>query len=99
MRLVVTDGSGTRAATPGLSVGGKTGTAEYGEGDPLPTHAWFIGFADNLGVAVFVEGGGVGGRDAAPIAGRLFAGLPWNAPPPGRPAGEAMTRARRLSGQ
>ena len=76
MRLVVTDGSGTKAATPGLSVGGKTGTAEYGEGDPLPTHAWFIGFADNLGVAVFVEGGGVGGRDAAPIAGRLFAALP-----------------------
>lgn len=76
MRLVVTDGSGTKAATPGLAVGGKTGTAEYGEGDPLPTHAWFIGFADNLGVAVFVEGGGVGGRDAAPIAGRLFAALP-----------------------
>jgi cell division protein FtsI/penicillin-binding protein 2 len=76
MRLVVTDGSGAKAATPGLSVGGKTGTAEYGSGDPLPTHAWFIGFADNLGVSVFVEGGGVGGRDAAPIAGRLFANLP-----------------------
>lgn len=76
MRLVVTDGSGTRAATPGVDVGGKSGTAEFGSGDPLPTHAWFIGFADNLGVSVFVENGGVGGRDAAPIAGRVFAGLP-----------------------
>lgn len=76
MRLVVTDGSGTRAATPGVTVGGKTGTAEFGSGAPPPTHAWFIGFADNLGVSVFLENGGVGGRDAAPVAGRLFAALP-----------------------
>ena len=32
------------------------------------THAWFIGFRGDLAFAVIVEGGGVGGRVAAPIA-------------------------------
>ena len=44
MRMVMRAGG-----TAGLStldhwdVGGKTGTAEFGTGDPLPTHAWFVG--------------------------------------------------------
>lgn len=62
-------------AGPG-AFGGKTGTAEYGSGSPLPTHAWFIGFRGTIGFAVLVEGGGVGGRVAAPIAGRFVAALP-----------------------
>jgi cell division protein FtsI/penicillin-binding protein 2 len=76
MARVVTDGSGTRAAVPGRTVAGKTGTAEFGEGNPLPTHAWFVGFSGDLAVSVFIEDGGVGGRDAAPVAGALFAALP-----------------------
>ena len=72
MRLVVTEGSGTATDIPGLDVIGKTGTAEFGEDDPPATHAWFIGAADGLGFAVLLEGGGVGGRDAAPIAARFL---------------------------
>ena len=41
-REVVTSGTGSAlAAIPG-DVHGKSGTAEYGSGDPPPTHAWFI---------------------------------------------------------
>jgi cell division protein FtsI/penicillin-binding protein 2 len=72
MRLVVTEGSGTAADVAGLDVIGKTGTAEFGEDDPPRTHAWFIGATDGLGFAVLLEGGGVGGRDAAPIAARFL---------------------------
>jgi cell division protein FtsI/penicillin-binding protein 2 len=75
MRLVVTDGSGTAADAPGLDVIGKTGTAEFGEDDPPATHAWFVGAAKGLGFAVVLEGGGVGGRDAAPVARRFLDGL------------------------
>jgi cell division protein FtsI/penicillin-binding protein 2 len=76
MRRVVTEGSGTRAAVPGVEVSGKTGTAEFGEGDPPPTHAWFIGFRDDLALSIVIEDGGVGGRDAAPVAGQIFAAFP-----------------------
>ena len=75
MRLVVTEGSGTAANVPGLQVIGKTGTAEFGENDPPATHAWFIGAAHGLGFAVLLEGGGVGGHDAAPIAARFLAAI------------------------
>ncbi|HXV42105.1 MAG TPA: penicillin-binding protein 2, partial [Anaerolineae bacterium] len=36
--------SGSAAAVPGLTIGGKTGTAEVSGG--LGPHAWFIGFAE-----------------------------------------------------
>lgn len=72
MRAVVMEGSGRAGRqVPGLA--GKTGTAEFGTVAPLPTHAWFIGFRKGVGFAILVEGGGVGGRVAAPIAAK-FAG-------------------------
>lgn len=72
MRLVVAQGTGTRARLPGAPVAGKTGTAEFGTASPLRTHAWFIGFRGDLAVAVVVEDGGFGGEVAAPIAADFF---------------------------
>jgi peptidoglycan glycosyltransferase len=42
MITVVEKGSGQPARVQGLTVGGKTGTAQVGGG--LAPHAWFIGF-------------------------------------------------------
>ena len=61
-RQVVTEGTAeSLAAVPG-EVHGKTGTAEYGEGDPPPTHAWFVGYRDDLAFAVLVKADGRAGR-------------------------------------
>ncbi len=75
MRAVVTEGTARvyGSGVPGLV--GKTGTAEFGQGVPLPTHAWFIGVRGDVAFAVLVEGGGAGGRVAAPIAARFAARL------------------------
>jgi penicillin-binding protein A len=59
---------------PGLTVAGKSGTAELGgSGEP---HSWFIGFAPAddpvVAIAVLVERGGRGGERAAPLGGRML---------------------------
>ena len=76
MREVVRTGTGTSAGVAGQDVAGKTGTAEFGNANPPETHAWFIGFRGPLAFAVVVEGGGVGGQVAAPIAARFLAAAP-----------------------
>lgn len=74
---VVRSGTGTAAAVAGQAVGGKTGTAEVGGPDPDRTHAWFIGYrGPQLAFSILVEGGGVGGRVAAPLAARFLAAAP-----------------------
>jgi len=73
MENVVRDGTGTGAAlsSAGVTVAGKTGTAE--SADPTKNQAWFIGFAPSqdpvVAVAVIVENTSLtGGEAAAPIA-------------------------------
>jgi cell division protein FtsI/penicillin-binding protein 2 len=67
MRRVVTSGTAAGAHLPAGTYG-KTGTAEFGSDNPPKTHAWFVGYRGSVAFAVLVEGGGVGGRVAAPIA-------------------------------
>ncbi len=86
MTEVVASGTGTPAQVAGETIGGKTGSAEFGTEDPPETHAWFIGYrldADGeadapptgLAFAVLVEGGGAGGDVAGPIAARFVGAL------------------------
>ena len=75
MLEVVRSGTGTNAAVAGVGVRGKTGSAEFGDGDDPETHAWFIGYWDDLAIAIVVEGGGGGGSVAAPIAQKVIAAL------------------------
>ena len=74
LRKVVTNGTGTSAYSSRYKVYGKTGSAEYNS--DKDSHAWFIGCAEYNGrkivVSVIVEGGGSGGRVAAPIAKNIF---------------------------
>lgn len=62
-------GTGRAANYRDITVAGKTGTAQNPHGDD---HAWFIGFAPfeapQIAFCIFVENGGSGGRNAAPIA-------------------------------
>jgi cell division protein FtsI/penicillin-binding protein 2 len=74
-RNVVTSGTGTALASVPGDVHGKSGTAEYGSGDPPPTHAWFIAYRDDVAIAVLVENGRSGGTVAAPIAAAFFNAL------------------------
>ena len=72
MQTVVSSGTGGAAQIPGISVAGKTGTAQHN--GPAP-YTWFISFAPaadpQVAVAVVVENTdphGTGGTVAAPIA-------------------------------
>ena len=77
MRLVVTQGTATGviSSVPGGPVSGKTGTAEYGTGNPPATHAWFVGWQGNVAFAVLVENGKSGATVAAPIAATFLGDL------------------------
>ncbi len=73
MRGVVLQGTGTLANVPGVTVAGKTGTAQNPHGKD---HAWFIAFAPvenpKIALAVLVENAGFGGAISAPIARELI---------------------------
>jgi peptidoglycan glycosyltransferase len=78
MASVVSGGTGTAAQIPGVSVAGKTGTAETGVSGRNVT--WFIAFAPverpRIAIAVVLENqSGTGGTTAAPIAKRVMQAL------------------------
>jgi len=69
------------AAIPGVTVAGKTGTAELVSTadiaqDPSNTTAWFVCFAPaskpKVAVAVMLPHAGQGGASAAPIAKKII---------------------------
>ena len=67
---VVKNGTGRSAQISGITVAGKTGTAEN---ETDKDHAWFVGYAPaenpKIAVAVILEyDGNTGGKNAAPIA-------------------------------
>lgn len=69
MGEVVSSGTATvLRGTPGGTVRGKTGTAEFGTKNPPETHAWFVGYQGDVAFAVLVENGTSGGSVAAPVA-------------------------------
>ncbi len=90
LRGVVNDEGGTAFGARiegGVSISGKTGTAEVAPGSMRSgdarraayfrqSHAWFAGFAPSddpeVAIVVLVEHGGAGGRNAAPIATRIL---------------------------
>lgn len=74
MPAVVSEGTASGVDFP-PGVAGKTGTAEFGPGENPPTHAWFIGYRDDVAFAVVVEGGGTGAEAAAPLAADFLRGL------------------------
>jgi penicillin-binding protein 2 len=84
-------GTGAGARVPGLSVSGKTGTAQVvgmpgkgqrgaaGSGAEFKDHAWFVcyasGGAGRVAIAVILEHGGHGGSASAPVARRMLTEL------------------------
>jgi penicillin-binding protein 2 len=77
MEMAVQPG-GTAAgiAIPGLSIAGKTGTAQAYSQGKKEDNAFFICFAPvqhpRIAIAVMVEGGGYGAQAAAPIAQKML---------------------------
>jgi peptidoglycan glycosyltransferase len=75
MKSVVREGSGTAAALEGVELAGKTGTAEIDIARGI-NDLWFIGFTDDVAVAVVIANEkGQGGTVAAPIAKRVLQAL------------------------
>lgn len=74
------DGTGRRAAVPGLRIGGKTGTAENKQGERLlDKTTWFVSFAPyeqpRYVVVVMIESGASGGHTCAPVAAQIYQAL------------------------
>ncbi|MCH5677792.1 peptidoglycan D,D-transpeptidase FtsI family protein [Streptomyces gilvus] len=77
MVTVVQHGTGANAKIPGVTVGGKTGTAQHGENNSAVPYAWFTSWANDpathkqIAVAVVVE---QSNTVRAEVSGSLLAG-------------------------
>jgi peptidoglycan glycosyltransferase len=77
MVATVEDGTASPGAIPGVTVAGKTGTAQSGLED-VPPYAWYVSFAPaqdpEVAVAVMIQSAGIprgeiaGGTYGGPIA-------------------------------
>lgn len=81
-------GTAVNARIPGITVAGKTGTAEYcdwipeeqdcrrDKDDNLPTHAWYVGYGPfedpEIAVVAFVYDGGEGSEAAVPVVTKVI---------------------------
>lgn len=91
MVTVVQQGTGTNAQLPGVTVGGKTGTAQHGENNSAVPYAWFTAYGKDastgrqVAVAVVVEQSDTA---RAEVSGTLLAA----------PVAKAMMRAALKAG-
>lgn len=74
MRQTVLAGTAQPLKDLPVAVAGKTGTAQFGNGDQM--HGWFVSFAPyddpQIAMAVLVEGGGEGFTSALPVTKEVY---------------------------
>lgn len=106
------NGTAKALSVPGVTVAGKTGTAEFYDPDiplkannRLPTHAWFTAFAPyedpEIAIVVFVYNGGEGSATALPVAQEILRGyfdLRYPPQPLEIAPGQAITPTESLPG-
>jgi membrane peptidoglycan carboxypeptidase len=76
MAAVVATGTATGTGLPPGTYA-KTGTAQYGSGNPIPTDAWLIGYHGEIAFALVEQNSqGNGGPVDGPVIARFLQALP-----------------------
>jgi cell division protein FtsI/penicillin-binding protein 2 len=69
-QVVATGTASGKGLPPGTYA--KTGTAQYGSGDPLPQDAWLVGFNGSIAFAMVTVDGGEGGPTDGPVVAKFL---------------------------
>jgi cell division protein FtsI/penicillin-binding protein 2 len=69
-QVVATGTASGKGLPPGTYA--KTGTAQYGSGNPLPQDAWLVGFNGNIAFAMVTVDGGEGGPTDGPVVAKFL---------------------------